>query len=100
MESSSLDAVILIWNSLECPTDQLVQEILRVLKAGGETLIRKPSQSAVGSIDKVIIMANVLEWIHILWVLVNILGLAWINLTGYFWISVTCLKWLLSIKIL
>ncbi|KAI9075582.1 hypothetical protein K1719_042488 [Acacia pycnantha] len=52
VESSSMDIVILIWQSLECPPDQLVQEILRVLKVGGSTLIRKPSQSALGSVDK------------------------------------------------
>ncbi|KAK4264139.1 hypothetical protein QN277_029469 [Acacia crassicarpa] len=54
VESSSMDIVIFIWQSLDCPPDQLVQEILRVLKAGGSTLIRKPSQSALGSVDKII----------------------------------------------
>lgn len=54
MESSSVDFVILIWQSLDCPVDQLIQEVLRVLKVGGTTLIRKSSQSAVGSVDKVI----------------------------------------------
>ncbi|KAK4282347.1 hypothetical protein QN277_013734 [Acacia crassicarpa] len=52
VESSSMDIVILIWQYLECPPDHLVQEILRVLKVGGSTLIRKPSQSALGSVDK------------------------------------------------
>lgn len=55
VESSSVDIVILIWQSLDCPTNQLIQEILRVLKVGGTTLIRKSSLSAVGSVDKVII---------------------------------------------
>lgn len=53
VESSSVDVAILIWQSLDSPVDQLVQEILRVLKAGGTTLIRKSSQSGVGSVDKV-----------------------------------------------
>ncbi|XP_054825781.1 anamorsin homolog [Prosopis cineraria] len=52
VESSSMDIVILIWQSLDCPSDQLVQEILRVLKVGGSTLIRKPSQPALGPVDK------------------------------------------------
>ncbi|KAE9616435.1 putative anamorsin [Lupinus albus] len=54
MDSSSVDTVILIWKSLDSPTNQLIQEILRVLKAGGTTLIRKSSQSAEGLVDKVI----------------------------------------------
>ena len=49
-----MDIVILIWQSLDCPADQLVQEVLRVLKVGGTTLVLKSSQSAVGSLDKVI----------------------------------------------
>jgi len=53
VESSSVDLVVLIWKSLDFPIDQLTQEVLRVLKAGGTTLIRKSSQSAVGSGDKV-----------------------------------------------
>ncbi|CAL0304303.1 unnamed protein product [Lupinus luteus] len=53
-ESSSVDTVILIWQSLDSPTSQLIQEILRVLKAGGTILIRKSSQSAEGLVDKVI----------------------------------------------
>lgn len=54
MDSSSVDFVILIWLSIDCPVDQLIQEILRVLKVDGTILIRKSSQSAVGSFDKVI----------------------------------------------
>ncbi|XP_004499604.1 anamorsin homolog [Cicer arietinum] len=54
VESSSVDFFILIWQSLDFPMDQLIQEVLRVLKAGGTTLIRKSSQSAVGSDDKMI----------------------------------------------
>ncbi|KAJ1425811.1 Ribosomal RNA processing protein 8 [Sesbania bispinosa] len=54
VESSSVDVVILIWQSLDCPVDQLLQEILRVLKVGGATLIRKSSQSVVGSVDKML----------------------------------------------
>jgi len=54
VESSSVDVVVLIWQSLDGPVDQLIQEILRVLKAGGTTLIRRSSQSAVGSVDKMI----------------------------------------------
>ncbi|KAK7312222.1 hypothetical protein VNO77_35933 [Canavalia gladiata] len=54
VESSSVDFVILIWLSNDCPMDQLIQEILRVLKVGGTILIRKSSQSAVGSVDKMI----------------------------------------------
>ncbi|KAI4356990.1 hypothetical protein L6164_000968 [Bauhinia variegata] len=54
VESSTMDIVILIWKSLDCPTDRLVQEILRVLKPGGTALIRKPSQSIVASTDKMI----------------------------------------------
>ncbi|XP_061342077.1 alanine--tRNA ligase-like [Gastrolobium bilobum] len=54
VESSSVDFVILIWQSLDCSMDQLIREILRVLKVGGTTFIRKSSQSAVGSVDKVI----------------------------------------------
>ncbi|KEH31914.1 anamorsin-like protein [Medicago truncatula] len=54
VESSSVDLVVLIWKSLDFPIDQLTQEVLRVLKAGGTTLIHKSSQSAVGSGDKMI----------------------------------------------
>ncbi|RDX98424.1 hypothetical protein CR513_18655, partial [Mucuna pruriens] len=54
VESSSVDFVILIWLSIDCPMDQLIQEILRVLKVGGTILIRKSSESAVGSFDKII----------------------------------------------
>jgi hypothetical protein len=54
VESSSVDLVVLIWKSLDFPIAQLIQEVLRVLKAGGTTLIRKFSQSAVCSDDKVI----------------------------------------------
>ncbi|XP_004505732.1 anamorsin homolog [Cicer arietinum] len=54
VESASVDLVVLIWQSLDFPLDQLIQEVLRVLKSGGTTLIRKSSQSAVGSDDKVI----------------------------------------------
>lgn len=53
VESSSVDFVILVWQSLDS-IDQLIQEVLRVLKVGGTTLIRKPSQSAMGSDDKVV----------------------------------------------
>lgn len=70
VESFSMDIVILIWQSLDCPTDQLVQEILRVLKAGGTTLIRKPSQSTVDSTDKVIFMPPVHVWSYITNILV------------------------------
>lgn len=58
VESSSVDLVVLIWKSLDFPINQLTQEVLRVLKAGGTTLIRKSSQSAVGLDDKVIIIAR------------------------------------------
>ncbi|MED6158415.1 hypothetical protein PIB30_032616 [Stylosanthes scabra] len=51
VESSSVDTVVLIWQSLDFPMDQLFQEVLRVLKLGGTALILK---SAVGSPDKVI----------------------------------------------
>ncbi|KAI4352053.1 hypothetical protein L6164_006339 [Bauhinia variegata] len=54
VESSTMDIVILIWKSLDCPTDQLVQEVLRVLKEGGTALIHKPFQSIMGSTDKMI----------------------------------------------
>ena len=54
VDSSSVDFLILIWLSIDCPVDQLIQEILRVLKVDGTILIRKSSQSAVGSFDKVI----------------------------------------------
>ncbi|XP_027352418.1 anamorsin homolog isoform X1 [Abrus precatorius] len=54
LESSSVDFLVLIWLSIDCPTDQLIQEILRVLKVSGTVLIRKSSQSAVGSVDKLI----------------------------------------------
>ncbi|CAL5212597.1 unnamed protein product [Lathyrus oleraceus] len=54
VESSSVDLVVLIWKSLDFPINQLTQEVLRVLKAGGTTLIRKSSQSAVGLDDKTI----------------------------------------------
>ncbi|KAK7282178.1 hypothetical protein RIF29_10773 [Crotalaria pallida] len=54
VDSSSVDIVILIWQSVDCPTNQLVQEILRVLKVGGTTLFRKSSQSADDLVDKVI----------------------------------------------
>ncbi|KAL2596299.1 hypothetical protein AAZV13_11G094700, partial [Glycine max] len=54
VDSSSVDFVILIWLSIDCPVDQLIQEILRVLKVDGTILIRKSSQSAVGSFDKII----------------------------------------------
>ncbi|XP_020214084.1 anamorsin homolog [Cajanus cajan] len=54
VDSSSVDFVILIWLSIDCPVDQLVQEILRVLKVGGTILIRKSSQSSVNSFDKII----------------------------------------------
>ncbi|KAK2381428.1 anamorsin protein [Trifolium repens] len=54
VESSSVDLVVLIWKSVDFPIAQLTQEVLRVLKAGGTTLIRKFSQSAVGSDDKLI----------------------------------------------
>ncbi|KAJ1394731.1 Methyltransferase type 11 [Sesbania bispinosa] len=54
VESSSVDFVILIWQSLDCLMDQLLQEILRVLKVGGTTLIRNSSQSSVGSVDKML----------------------------------------------
>ncbi|XP_027354223.1 anamorsin homolog [Abrus precatorius] len=54
VESSSIDFVILIWLSIDCPMDQLIQESLRVLKVGGTVLIRKSSQSAGGSVDKII----------------------------------------------
>jgi hypothetical protein len=54
VESSSVDLVVLIWKSVDFPIAQLTQEVLRVLKAGGTTLIRKFSQSAVSSDDKVI----------------------------------------------
>ncbi|KAL1324402.1 hypothetical protein HN51_034566 [Arachis hypogaea] len=54
VESSSVDIVVLIWLSLDCPMDQLVQEGLRVLKSGGTTLIIKSSQSAAGSPDTII----------------------------------------------
>ncbi|PNY05922.1 anamorsin, partial [Trifolium pratense] len=52
VESSSVDLVVVIWKSVDFPVAQLTQEVLRVLKAGGTTLIRKFSQSAVGSDDK------------------------------------------------
>uniref|UniRef100_A0A1S3DWL8 Anamorsin homolog n=1 Tax=Cicer arietinum TaxID=3827 RepID=A0A1S3DWL8_CICAR len=52
--SSSVDFFILIWQSLDFPMDQLIQEVFRVLKAGGTTLIRKSSQSAVGLDNKMI----------------------------------------------
>lgn len=58
VESSSVDLVVLIWKSLDFPINQLTQEVLRVLKAGGTTLIRKSSQSAVGLDDKVIIISR------------------------------------------
>lgn len=54
VESSSIEFVILIWQSLDSPMDQLIQEVMRVLKEGGTTLIRKSSQSIMGSDDKVI----------------------------------------------
>ncbi|KAK7258063.1 hypothetical protein RIF29_32473 [Crotalaria pallida] len=54
IDSSSVDIVILIWQSVDCPTNQLVQEILRVLKVGGTTPFRKSSQSADDLDDKVI----------------------------------------------
>ncbi|XP_058730219.1 anamorsin homolog [Vicia villosa] len=54
VESSSVDLVVLIWKSLDFPINQMTQEVLRVLKAGGTTLIRKSSQSAVGLDDKTI----------------------------------------------
>ncbi|KAK7264139.1 hypothetical protein RJT34_31743 [Clitoria ternatea] len=54
VESSSIDFVVLTWLSLDCPTDQLIQEILRVLKVGGTILIRRSSQTVVGLGDKVI----------------------------------------------
>ncbi|KAK7404352.1 hypothetical protein VNO78_05183 [Psophocarpus tetragonolobus] len=54
LNSSSVDFGILIWLSIDCPVDQLIQEILRVLKVDGTILIRKSSQSAVGSFDKII----------------------------------------------
>ncbi|KAL2329120.1 hypothetical protein Fmac_022547 [Flemingia macrophylla] len=54
VDSSSVDFVILIWLSVDCPVDQLIQEILRVLKVGGTILIRESSQSDVGSFDKII----------------------------------------------
>lgn len=53
LDSSSVDFVILIWLSSDCPVDQLIQEILRVLKVGGTVLIRNSSQAAVGTFDKV-----------------------------------------------
>ncbi|XP_019454268.1 PREDICTED: anamorsin homolog [Lupinus angustifolius] len=54
VDSSSVDTVILIWHSVDCPTNQLIHEFLRVLKAGGTTFIRKSSQSAEGLVDKVV----------------------------------------------
>lgn len=54
VESSSMDFVILIWQSVDHPADQLIKEIHRVLKAGGTTLICKLSQSDVGSVDKMV----------------------------------------------
>ncbi|KAK7405510.1 hypothetical protein VNO78_06876 [Psophocarpus tetragonolobus] len=54
VDSSSVDFVILIWLSIDCPVDQLIQEILRVLKVDGTILICKSSQSALGSFDKII----------------------------------------------
>ncbi|KAJ7954516.1 Anamorsin-like [Quillaja saponaria] len=52
VEASSVDIVVFIWRSLESAIDQLVQEILRVLKAGGTTLIHMTSESGIGSVDK------------------------------------------------
>ncbi|BAT91084.1 hypothetical protein VIGAN_06239000 [Vigna angularis var. angularis] len=54
LDSSCVDSAILNWLSSDCPGDQLIQEILRVLKVGGIILIRKSSQSTVDSFDKII----------------------------------------------
>uniref|UniRef100_A0A7N2KS10 Anamorsin N-terminal domain-containing protein n=1 Tax=Quercus lobata TaxID=97700 RepID=A0A7N2KS10_QUELO len=53
VESSSFETVICICRSVEFPTDQLFEEILRVLKPGGTILVHKNPKSTVGETDKI-----------------------------------------------
>ncbi|KAM4122038.1 hypothetical protein ACB094_01G051800 [Castanea mollissima] len=53
VESSSFETVISICRSVEFPTDQLFEEILRVLKPDGTILVHKNPQSTTVETDKI-----------------------------------------------